>query len=121
MAPVHDAGRNDPVEVLEDPLEGFPSPGRCRRQRTTDIARCQLRCHRPRLDVAPIVGDPVHERVPVTTELFVVHRRGALAAASAGISGSAPCGESPAKKTDRPRFCEGGPSKATLRPPTSLP
>src|SRR5690606_35652117 len=89
MIPVTHARHDDSLEILHDVLERLTQSRRRRGQRTGDVAGAHGRRDRPRLEVSPVLGDPVDQGVALLAEFVAVHW---------GL-----------KKTDRLRLCEGGP------------
>ena len=75
MVPVSEARDEHALEVRHDRLERLAVFGGGRGKRRGDLARLDAREHRIPLSVLEVVGDPVDERVAVTSEVRRLHHR----------------------------------------------
>ena len=73
MVPMREAGNQHPLEVRHDRIERFGIFRRGVGERGGDLARLHTREHRVSLRMIEIIGDPVHEHVPVSTEGVGIH------------------------------------------------
>ena len=74
MIPLCEARDEDPFEVGHDGVERFGIFRGMVGQGTRDVARCDARKHRIRFKTLEVVGNPVHERMPVPAKLVLFHQ-----------------------------------------------
>src|SRR6185503_1254812 len=73
VIPVRQRGNEDAFEVRKDLIEAFAGFGSALRQGATHLAWRDARQDGVPLGATQIVGDPLHEGVPVAAELGGVH------------------------------------------------
>ena len=70
---MRDAGQNQFFNIVQNSVKRFAALGRLRRQRSANLARLCLGKHGKGLNACIVIRDPIHHRVPVTSELLGSH------------------------------------------------